>query len=959
MKRTELMPTNNHNFTWAPFFKELAQKLRAYEGRQPELIAILKRVGIEQGLMDQDAEGPRELSEIDPFSFFSLFMKYGEVKRAEYFSNLKEALGLESPAPTGFDGVPSAQALKVWLFPFKKERKASDIPTLWKLFKKGLDNAIDDNLFRKAVNIKQVGAAKLTQNLFYINPETYLPIDSQTTPYLKSNGIDPKFSSFSEYQALLEQVKAHFGQPFYELSRAAWESNRKSPSNPMRQLIEDYKKLIRADHNEEELYKWRVVQHFQDTFDLEAEDFGANLKDALSKQYNLIFNRAVTFIRSAVEEYPERVREMFRKLLDESQPLQERFEAFKAASEAIVQDMIKREGRENISDYQDERTMAFYLAMAYPDQHYLYKDNIYRNFARLLEEKTASAGEKYFHYCELAETFRQLVEQDQELLELSRSTLTPDCFQGEQTHLLVQDILYRTMVSANDTSEVEEEEEEEIPQTQMPMTFKQPLNQILYGPPGTGKTYYSKELAVQLLDGKAPASREEVNARYAELYNAGRIRFVTFHQSTSYEDFVEGIKPNLSSEEEDGEVRYKIEDGIFKRLCVEAAFEYLKGQDKGQASSKTLTFSQLYEELSSRYQQMREEEKAINIPLKSGNIITVTEISAQGNFILQHQDGQRSYTVSKARLEKLYNEIEDFDAIPNIYAYFRSIIGGSNASAYWAVLNQVYLLQKEGASISGTTPVSFEDKRNAFERINWREIKVTSDVPKYLLIIDEINRGNIAAILGELITLLEDDKRGGNKESLEVTLPYSKTKFAVPPNLYIIGTMNTADRSVEALDTALRRRFAFREIGPQPELLAPEEPFLSGNGLSGIRLDKLLQAINARIRKLIDKDHAIGHAYFMRVWEADNPLQELRLVFHQKLLPLLQEYFYGNFGKIQLVLGKSFVAEAPEDGFEFAGDADYEGEDYNDRKVYVIQDVTQMDSEAFRDAVIKIYANHG
>lgn len=278
-----------------------------------------------------------------------------------------------------------------------------------------------------------------------------------------------------------------------------------------------------------------------------------------------------------------------------------------------------------------------------------------------------------------------------------------------------------------------------------------PLNQILYGPPGTGKTYQSKSRAVIIIDGNLPDSREKINNRYAELYEKGQIKFVTFHQSTTYEDFVEGIKPVMSEEEEEmGNVQYKIEDGIFKKMCIQAAYEYIKFQEQSQPSSKTLTFSQLFDQLSNNFQQSLDEGKKINIPLKSGNTISVTEISSQGNFILKHVDGQRTYTVSKSRLEKLFNEIEDFDTIPNIYSYFRSIIGGSNASAYWAILNQIYKLSKKSRPVVNPTP-SFEDKKRAFERIKWSQIDPKTEVPKYVLIIDEINRGNIAAVLGELI----------------------------------------------------------------------------------------------------------------------------------------------------------------------------------------------------------------
>lgn len=164
----------------------------------------------------------------------------------------------------------------------------------------------------------------------------------------------------------------------------------------------------------------------------------------------------------------------------------------------------------------------------------------------------------------------------------------------------------------------------------------------------------------------------------------------------------------------------------------------------------------------------------------------------------------------------------------------------------------------------------------------------------FVLIIDEINRGNISQIFGELITLIEESKRLGNDEELKVTLPYSKKEFGVPANLYIIGTMNTADRSVEALDTALRRRFSFVEMMPDLEVVEKEQ-------FSDYPRVDVMQKINDRIELLLDKNYTLGHSYFMK--------DDFKSSFKNEIIPLLQEYFYNDCGKIGLILGRGFVRE--------------------------------------------------
>lgn len=505
-----------------------------------------------------------------------------------------------------------------------------------------------------------------------------------------------------------------------------------------------------------------------------------------------------------------------------------------------------------------------------------------------------------------------------------------------------------------------------------PPMAKQPINQILYGPPGTGKTYNTINKAVQIIDPDFMSSyptRTAIKKKYEELVLKGQIVFTTFHQSMTYEDFIEGIKPKIEEGKEGiKKVIYEVEDGIFKRIADAAKKPVLNDLSK----IKEYTFDDAWSDLVQDATIHMETKTLLTLTIQTPKLgLKIVDISDQGNLNLKpiYSEDSKIYTVSYSRTKKLQQAFPDLSVIKNINKEFREVIGGSNSTAYWAVLNYINNKIKEKAE--------FDIKKEA-----------PSTLP-YVLIIDEINRGNISQIFGELITLIEEDKRLGNKEALEITLPYSKNKFGVPSNLYIIGTMNTADRSVEALDTALRRRFSFEEMPPKPYLLNPsymienllweykdydwnhieykpqedklfkllEIPeklkdkkvkeeiwgkmkadgkgkktgYFTGLGKYGrIDFEKLLIIINQRIEKLIDKDHAIGHAYFIG---KDN--ETIVDSFYKNVIPLLQEYFFGDYGKIGLVLGRGFVNKKSDD-FIFA-DFDYENS-YSERESYEIID---------------------
>ncbi len=424
------------------------------------------------------------------------------------------------------------------------------------------------------------------------------------------------------------------------------------------------------------------------------------------------------------------------------------------------------------------------------------------------------------------------------------------------------------------SDELEEENELIILDPQVDYNF--PLNQILYGPPGTGKTYNTINKAISIANPEfdLDQEREIVKAEYDRLVESGQIVFTTFHQSMSYEDFIEGIKPQIE-EDSDGNknVIYEIKDGVFKLISKKAQEKRL-GQE---TIAHQFTFDDAWGSIINEANHGLENNNPVQLTIQTPKLgLKIVDVTEKGNLKLKpiYSEEAKEYIVSYSRTKILQEAFPDLSVIKNIDKEFRAVIGGSNSTAYWAVINYI------------NTKINSEEKSATQE-------KVLPQLP-HVLIIDEINRGNVSQIFGELITLIEESKRLGNREELQVTLPYSKKKFGVPSNLYIIGTMNTADRSVEALDTALRRRFSFVEM--MPDLSVVEEGEFTDHQRVAI-----MEKINQRIELLLDRNYTLGHSYFIK--------DDFKTSFKNEIIPLLQEYFYNDCGKIGLILGKGFVRE--------------------------------------------------
>ena len=711
------------NFSWVPTYKAIVQFLKNKQNDQAGLIELLKDSGCDVFNDQNPEENIIELNEIDPFTFFCYLNKYFK-QRLEILQKLAKTIN--APLPKDDHGIPSANPQKVWMFPYKYIRNNNEIDRLWKFFYNALENNISDDQFEDVLQIRGVAQTKITEALFYIDPETYFPINGPTKPYMEEVlEISPIFKTFTEYKSILEQIKSKSDKPFYQLSYEAWKWNNNLDSD-----LRDFQKSIEKNTPEDLEFYFDYLQELTSNLNLNEGDD------------KVVFSCKGNYLNFNIGQ----------RVAWRLDPKNRRGSKYHIMTDKVI--------NENSEPFDGG-----------PDHFY----HVFNERDELTQIKKSSFNAS--------------------IMELSRTTKSG--YKKHNNKYFEKAVYDKTFRNKYLNIEAMENEENTID-----------LNQIFFGPPGTGKTFHTINEAIKIADPEFyeihKNDRDQLKDRFKLLSlnndneSVGQIGFTTFHQSFSYEDFIEGIKPN---EPKDGDtfLKYEIKEGVFKKIC------------------------------------------------------------------------------------RLADDS----------------------------LNDSVLTTKN-----------------------------------FVLIIDEINRGNVSSVFGELITLIEKDKRAGADEELSVTLPYSKEIFSVPQNVYIIGTMNTADRSIEALDTALRRRFSFTDMPPKPELIKTVGSLKSTNGkLGDINVVKILKTINNRIEKLIDKDHKIGHSYFLNI----SNKQDLKDTFRDKVIPLLEEYFFGDFGKISLVLGSSFISKESTDGVKFATSNDYDSSIANDlleRSVYEITKENNWDFKA-------------
>lgn len=897
----------DNNFTWVQTHKELSEYLLTMEHDQLGLINLLKSIGITP-FNDKVAAGDHniELEEIDPFTFFCYLYKYGSSRRLKNLQSIANKLNIHLPSDDY--GIPSAQAQKVWLFPYKYERVNNEVPRLWAFFKVALQNTITEDDWDDVLDIRSVGKTKLTEALFYIDPEKYFPIDGPTKPYLKEKlGIDCKFDSYAEYMDLLEVIKEKIDIPFYNLSYDSylWYKDRKQVNywvfqgNPK---VYDFVGTIKNNG----IDRWTISAHInriktgdkvivwitgsnagcyalaeitKDPYLVDLpEENKSEYKADISITHNLV-DQPVTKSDIKLEKKLDNLKaglqgtnfsateEEYQSLLDiiEGRGVKQ-YWLYSPGENATEWDTfydtgIMGLGWDHLGDLSDFKSKGEIkdellktqegtgsrkndVAANFDFVHSLKKGDIVickRGRSELIGYGVVSSdyffdeGRALFKSCRKVDWKLKGTWSIDHKLVLKTLTDITKIPSDKSDHEFFYQRLMETMGVSSTKDNLHN------------MNF--PLNTILYGPPGTGKTYNTILKAAKIIEDRTFDSFEDAQ----KVFNANlgdRIEFITFHQNYSYEDFIQGLRPEVDNQ---SSLVFDKKDGVFKRIADRA----LENWNLSEKAPEELTSDAQFNIALERYQELILETED-NYPINNTAYITEVEEDAfryTGDKWLKHATGIR---MKYSDLLEFYRSKvisrKDVKHLDNV-----SGLAKQHATYYFLVYDQILKYLPEDVQSS-----SVVQKQN------------------YVIIIDEINRANISRVFGELITLIEPDKRANGKIPLKVQLP-SGDRFIVPSNLYIIGTMNTADKSIALLDIALRRRFEFEPMYPRYDI---------GN----IQYVEVLKKLNKQIISTKGHDFQIGHSYFM------DDHTDLAQIMNKKVIPLLLEYYMNDEQEVKGIL---------------------------------------------------------
>lgn len=870
---------NQAEYTWIDFYTEYATILLSYKDDRKELIQKIKnafiKIDIKLPTLERDNTS---IVDIDPFTIFGLFNKsITDQNRIIILTGIKSEFRVKTDVPNNFNGIPILNPLKATFYFFEGDRGESDIDNLWNLFEAAITYADTETSeakhdFITAYNsvIMQQGVRwNITMGLYWIRPYFFLSLDSKNRTYLKNSNstsddiaslVMSKLPNAEEYLAFCDKCKnaiktgKYEFKNFPELSYKAW--------------LNDHAEL-----------------------DMDAQG-GSDDTDE--------------WWPSLSEYDPGLTADQYYKLFTDEK-------------------VVKRSWLEALYE--------------------LYRMPGHLGTCKQLGDKY---GHKAAHYISFLSTIACRIEKEKKCPVLSddnNSKYWPILFQGRHTKNKAEGnycwkirepvkTAIERLIGEGVLGKIKETGEGILTEYKEKMAMALfDHNTILYGPPGTGKTRSSIIYAVAICEEKSiddvqNEPYEDILERYKKLKESGRIAFTTFHQSYGYEEFIEGIKPELNTENKS--IGYTIIPGVFKEFCNRA--KTFKVQFVGNP-------------------QMKEQPKIWGMILGGTGMTDLkrhcfdnNEIRLGWNEIIDDSlendfgedtkaswQGKRMVSDFKESMEigdivvieKNNKRIDAIGVITGDYQYDKSFKRYPRSrKVEWLVKNIdqdiIQFLPNGRKQLSRYSVFAFDYigmdvisqilKKNSDTHL----VNVEQETKPYVFIIDEINRGNISKIFGELITLIEESKREGADEAMEAILPYSGDPFSVPNNVFILGTMNTADRSIALMDTALRRRFSFIEMTPNPEVLESLGVGIIEIDGEELNVANMLNVINERIEYLFDRDHMIGHAFFTKLAE-DSSIKTLADIFEKNIIPLLQEYFYEDYEKIQLVLGDN----EKEDEFKF------------------------------------------